>query len=51
MLVQFALINLHFFEEFGFPGGFPMLANKLELHSDKPSHHPLNQATVAFGNN
>jgi len=51
MLVQFALINLHFFEEFGFPGGFPMLANKLELRSDKPSHHPLNQATVAFGNN
>lgn len=51
MLVQFALINLHFPEEFGFPGGFPMLANKLQLHSDKPSHHPLNQWTVALGNN
>lgn len=50
MLIQLALINLHFTEEFGIPGGFPVLANKLELHSDKPSHHPLNQASVAFGN-
>lgn len=50
MLMQFALLNLHFLEEFGVPGGFPMIANKLELHSDDPRRHPLNQASVAFGN-
>lgn len=51
MLGQFAVMNLHHAEEFGYPGGFPAMANGLQLHSRHPDRHPLNQANCCFGNN
>lgn len=45
-------IFLHFFEEFGFPGGFPYVGMKVELRITDmdPRHWPLNQANAMFGN-
>lgn len=45
-------IFLHFFEEFGFPGGFPYIGMKVELRiSDMdPRNWPLNQVNALFGN-
>lgn len=45
-------IFLHFFEEFGFPGGFPYVGMKVELRiTDMDARHwPLNQVNAMFGN-
>jgi len=45
-------IFLHFFEEFGFPGGFPYVGMEVELRiNDTDARHwPLNQANAMFGN-
>jgi len=51
MLGQFIVLNLHFIEEFRLPGGFPLIANTVEKHSDRPTHYPLNQWTAWAGNN
>lgn len=51
MLAQFGVMNLHHCEEFGLPGGFPAMANGLQLHSEHPDRYPLNQATCCLGNN
>lgn len=50
-LANLAVIFLHFFEEFGFPGGFGKLANTL-LTTDSPAidRYPLNQTAVWVGN-
>lgn len=50
VLINFAVMNLHFFEEFGHPGGFPAVANCVMYHSHKPTHCPLNQLTAIIGN-
>lgn len=56
ILQRFAIANLgviffHFYEEFGFPGGFGKLANSL-LYTTSPdiTRWPLNQRSVWFGN-
>lgn len=45
-------IELHFFEEFGFPGGFPWVGVKVELHKENtsPKTWELNNASAFFGN-
>ncbi len=56
VLQRFALANLgviflHFFEEFGFRGGFGKLANTiLTKDSPAPDRYPLNQLSVWVGN-
>ncbi|MFN8048845.1 MAG: HXXEE domain-containing protein [Ancrocorticia sp.] len=50
-IANLGVIFLHFFEEFGFPGGFGKLANTL-LFDDSPAieRYPLNQLSVWVGN-
>jgi hypothetical protein len=45
-------IQLHFFEEFGFPGGFPWVGMKVELRivDDDPRKWPLTNASAFWGN-
>ena len=56
VLQRFAIANLavlffHFYEEFGFPGGFGKLANTLLTKgSTAIDRFPLNQRSVWFGN-
>ncbi|MCY7150905.1 HXXEE domain-containing protein [Streptococcus gallolyticus subsp. gallolyticus] len=52
ILVNTIFIFLHFFEEFGFPGGFPPIAMKTELKlaSDDPTEWPLNHVSAWLGN-
>lgn len=52
ILVSMLFIFLHFFEEFGFPGGFAGMAVKaeLKLDIDDPQKFPLNHANAWFGN-
>lgn len=47
-LLNFAVINFHFFEEFGFPGGFPKFANTIfaPKNSTRPERYPLNQLSA-----
>lgn len=51
-LLNFAVINFHFFEEFGFPGGFPMFCNTMfgYKNSPKPDRFPLNQMSALVTN-
>ncbi|ETS73353.1 hypothetical protein PFICI_14958 [Pestalotiopsis fici W106-1] len=51
IIANFAVMNLHHWEEFGFPGGFTGLCNIARYGSDRPAHYPLNQLIAAFGNN
>jgi hypothetical protein len=46
----FIVMNLHCFEEFGFPGGFPLFANTKLMKSSMPDRYPLNQNTAMIGN-
>lgn len=52
LLGSAAIIFLHFFEEFGFPGGFAPMGMKVELRITDPdaSHWPLNQLNTMAGN-
>lgn len=47
-----AVIFFHFFEEFGYPGGFGKMANTLYYKDNKadPSRFPLNQNMAMWGN-
>ena len=51
-LVHLAVINFHFFEEFGFPGGFPYFANTIFGYKDspRPDRFPLNQMSAFLTN-
>ena len=51
-LLNLAVINLHFFEEFGFPGGFPYFANTIFGYKDSPmpDRFPLNQMSAFLTN-
>jgi len=50
-IANLAVIFFHFFEEFGFPGGFGKMANTLLFkNSPAPDRWPLNQQSVWFGN-
>ncbi|MGM9524769.1 MAG: HXXEE domain-containing protein [Peptococcaceae bacterium] len=52
LLGSLIFIFLHFFEEFGFPGGFPYIGMKVELGIDHKDTRtwPLNQVNAMFGN-
>ncbi|MBL4953699.1 HXXEE domain-containing protein [Neobacillus sp. YIM B02564] len=51
-LLNLAVLNFHFFEEFGFPGGFPMFANTMFAYKDspRPDRFPLNQMSAFLTN-
>ena len=51
-LLNFAVINFHFFEEFGFPGGFPGFCNTMFAYKDSPApdRYPLNQLSAFLTN-
>ncbi|WP_313100590.1 HXXEE domain-containing protein [Epilithonimonas sp.] len=51
-LINLAVINFHFYEEFGFPGGFPYFANTIFGYKDspKPDRFPLNQMSAFLTN-
>lgn len=51
LIADFAVMNLHHYEEFGFPGGFAGMCNITRFRSDRPAQYPLNQLIAAFGNN
>lgn len=51
IIANFAVMNLHHWEEFGFPGGFTGMCNITRYGSDRPAHYPLNQIIAALGNN
>jgi hypothetical protein len=42
MLMSFIAILIHQFEEYGFPGGEPAIANMVMQPSDTPDRYPLN---------
>jgi hypothetical protein len=48
VLLNFAVINFHFFEEFGFPVGFPTFTNTIfgYKNSPAPERFPLNQLSA-----
>lgn len=52
LLGSAAVLFLHFFEEFGFPGGFASVGMKVELHiTDRDARlWPLNQLNSMIGN-
>lgn len=51
-LLNLAILNFHFFEEFGFPGGFPKFANTMFAYknSPRPERFPLNQMSAFLTN-
>ncbi|BAC12591.1 hypothetical protein [Oceanobacillus iheyensis HTE831] len=51
-LLNLAVLNFHFYEEFGFPGGFPMFANTMFAYKDspRPERFPLNQMSAFLTN-
>lgn len=52
LLAGTMFIHLHFFEEFGYPGGFPWQGMKVERDAKecKPEEWELNQLSSFFGN-
>jgi hypothetical protein len=43
LLLSFALLPLHEFEEYGWPGGFPAFMNTVIMRSPQPDRYPLNR--------
>jgi hypothetical protein len=50
LLLNFAVLLLHQFEEYGWPGGGPPLVNKAVRKGDRPDRYPLNQNNAMFIN-
>ncbi|MEE8715442.1 MAG: HXXEE domain-containing protein [Coriobacteriales bacterium] len=52
ILAATAVLFLHFFEEFGFPGGFPWVGLHVEMHIEGTDARqwPLNRLNAMFGN-
>jgi hypothetical protein len=52
LLAGMIFIQLHFFEEFAFPGGFPWVGMKVEMKmvDDDPKKWSLNNASAFWGN-
>lgn len=48
--VSFAAMLIHQFEEYGFPGGEPMIMNRILRGSDIPNRYPLNQFSAMLTN-
>lgn len=51
-VLNFAVINLHVFEEFRLPGGFPKFANTMFAmkNSPAPDRYPLNRMSALMTN-
>lgn len=51
-ILNFGVLNLHVFEEFRFPGGFPMFANTMFAmkNSPRPDRYPLNRMSALLTN-
>lgn len=51
-VLNFAVINLHVFEEFRLPGGFPKFCNTMFAMKDspRPDRYPLNRMTALYTN-
>lgn len=49
-LISFIAILIHQFEEYGFPGGEPMIMNRVLQASDLPDRYPLNQFSAMLTN-
>lgn len=51
-VLNFAVINLHIFEEFGLPGGLPKFANTMFAMKDSPApdRYPLNRLSALLTN-
>ena len=51
LLLNFAALMLHQFEEYGWPGGFPWIHNQVVMASEGPvDRYPLNQNSALFIN-
>jgi hypothetical protein len=52
LLGSISVILLHFFEEFGFPGGFPLMGMQIMMHSDErdSTKWNCNNLSSMFGN-
>jgi Protein of unknown function with HXXEE motif len=50
LLAGFALVPLHEFEEYGWPGGEPAIMNKVIQPSGRPDRYPLNQNSAMIVN-
>ncbi len=51
LLLNFAALTLHQFEEYGWPGGFPWIHNQVVMASPGPvDRFPLNQNSAVFIN-
>jgi len=50
LLANFALLPLHEFEEYGWPGGEPAIMNKVIQPSSEPDRYPLNQLSALVVN-
>lgn len=48
--ISFIAMLVHQFEEYGFPGGEPMIMNRVLQGSDIPDRYPLNQFSAMFTN-
>lgn len=51
-VLNFGVLNLHVFEEFRLPGGFPMFANTMFAmkNSPRPDRYPLNRMSALLTN-
>lgn len=51
-VLNFGVLNLHIFEEFRLPGGFPMFANTMFAMKDspRPDRYPLNRMSALLTN-
>lgn len=51
-VLNLAVLNFHFFEEFGFPGGFPKFCNTMFAYKNSPApdRYPLNQMSAFLTN-
>jgi hypothetical protein len=43
LLLNFVVLIIHEFEEYGWPGGEPWIMNEVLRNSDRPDRYPLNQ--------
>ena len=50
LIMNFAALLIHQFEEYGFPGGEPAIMNIVLQNSDMPDRYPLNQRSAMVTN-
>lgn len=50
LLLNFAALLIHQFEEYGWPGGGPWILNQVMRKSEQPDRYPLNQNNAFFIN-